>query len=495
MEVNLEATVTTNSIKSNNIDVDSEEDTDNATYPNSSNEPFHSMLGSILQDFPPARSNSINFDLNVIATAFKEEFIPGNHYDSKAGLLEKAQELANKFGFQMRLDSRKIMCTRSGTTRKTKRTDQEGTSNKRTRKSMNILKCGCEFYMSFGYAIPSVQIEFNGEIKTERTDRYRTTNELKQVKLLVSQSFLHTNGCRPSYLQLVMQQRKSGTPAPKITNMNESKLALATRIHLGKASSPPTQEKINKIVLKLLETTINCNATCAGIAVDPIGKIPDYDLVSAVKVAVARAIEETSCTKHNIIHVIPVTPWGNFLPALNALIGWCASSHGANEILFLSAETDLTSDAIRTLQSHLVKEDTLVVGVALPGHEYKLGENALTGVTCPWNTAAIWNVPKLALTGFPLVSDGLHSSRDDDGSTISPGPSGVEEVSAIALLQHILSARLAKAKLIRSDEIEWETNWDDAERENWHNKKMASKLLRPQRHLELLGLSGVVIHC
>ena len=278
--------------------------------------------------------------------------------------------------------------------------------------------------------------------------------------------------------------------------MSESKLALATRIHLGKASVPPPQEKINKTILKFLQTSINCKASYVGIAVDSAEKIIGYDLISAVKIAVSNAVKETKVDRQNFIDVIPVTPWGNFAPALNALISWCctASNYEVDEILFLSAETDLSSNTMQELQSHLVKEDTLVVGVAFPGHEYNAGENELTGVTCPWNTAALWNLSKLALTGFPVVSEGLHPYNNDDGSK-TPGPSGVEEVSTVALLQKILTPKLSKVKLIRSSEVEWETTWDDKEREEWHKKKMTSKVSRPKRHLELLGLSGVTIHC
>ena len=33
--------------------------------------------------------------------------------------------------------------------------------------------------------------------------------------------------------------------------------------------------------------------------------------------------------------------------------------------------------------------------------------NVIRGRTCPWNTFAIWDVKKLALTGFPLIGDGI----------------------------------------------------------------------------------------
>lgn len=61
----------------------------------------------------------------------------------------------------------------------------------------------------------------------------------------------------------------------------------------------------------------------------------------------------------------------------------------------------------------------ILSGAVLPGHDYNQAEMGreieveLTGRTTPWNTLALWNLPKLALTGFLLVSEGLHP--EDDG--------------------------------------------------------------------------------
>jgi hypothetical protein len=52
-------------------------------------------------------------------------------------------------------------------------------------------------------------------------------------------------------------------------------------------------------------------------------------------------------------------------------------------------------------------------------------EVELTGRTAPWNTCALWDVPKLALTGFHLVSKGLHPDVDEpsdgDGGATGDG--------------------------------------------------------------------------
>ena len=57
-------------------------------------------------------------------------------------------------------------------------------------------------------------------------------------------------------------------------------------------------------------------------------------------------------------------------------------------------------------------EDTncLVIGPALPGHDYLESTVgiplSLQGRNCPWNTCALWRVSLLGLTGFPLIGNG-----------------------------------------------------------------------------------------
>lgn len=56
-------------------------------------------------------------------------------------------------------------------------------------------------------------------------------------------------------------------------------------------------------------------------------------------------------------------------------------------------------DAVLGLASRLGPDD-LVVGAALAGHAFRAGETLeLTGVTTPWNTLAVWDVPKLSKLG------------------------------------------------------------------------------------------------
>ncbi|CAM9881465.1 unnamed protein product, partial [Choristocarpus tenellus] len=106
---------------------------------------------------------------------------------------------------------------------------------------------------------------------------------------------------------------------------------------------------------------------------------------------------EVPCRKL-AIRVIPVTPWGNFVPALNALLSFAANS-GVDLILFQSLETSASPKTIASMTRHLGPRD-LVVGVALQGHAFSEGQGReLTGVTTPWNTLAMWDVGKLARIG------------------------------------------------------------------------------------------------
>jgi hypothetical protein len=214
------------------------------------------------------------------------------------------------------------------------------------------------------------------------------------------------------------------------------------------------------------------------------------------------------------MRVLPVTPWGRFVPALNAIVARCADE-GMGCVLVASAEVWIDRAAADALRSELFDGDgedgaeTLVVGAVLRGHDYRAGgrgggavEVGLTGRTAPWNTCALWDVPKLALTGFHLVSEGLHpddESNSGDGGGDGGWCAGIEEVATIAVLQRVLSPRRARAKLVAlPGTVSWATEdfGDDANRREWHERKMESKCTRAKRQLDLLGLSdGVVIHC
>jgi hypothetical protein len=71
-------------------------------------------------------------------------------------------------------------------------------------------------------------------------------------------------------------------------------------------------------------------------------------------------------------------------------------------------------DAVPTMLRHF-KNHTLVVGWALEGHDFLVGDRMLTGRTVPWNTLALWAVDKLGWTGFPMIGDGIAGNRQMGG--------------------------------------------------------------------------------
>jgi methionine salvage enolase-phosphatase E1 len=92
----------------------------------------------------------------------------------------------------------------------------------------------------------------------------------------------------------------------------------------------------------------------------------------------------------------------------------------------------------------------------------------LNGRRTPWNALALWDLIKIAQTGFQLVSEGL----------VVLSHAGVEEV-AIAMLQKLLASDHVKAKLCQLPGIKWKQDFKDLERHKWHEEKMKSKVAQP----------------
>ncbi|KAI2510399.1 hypothetical protein MHU86_3972 [Fragilaria crotonensis] len=283
-------------------------------------------------------------------------------------------------------------------------------------------------------------------------------------------------------------------------------LAIGTRLHLGNASAPPEAEYFRDLLEKFSAFASSCDASHAYVAVDSTPRFQNYCLEDVIR-TLASAINSDSLR----LQIIPVTPWNAFVPALNAIASRSALD-GASLCLFCSAETQTSPESVRILLQHMDDDDVLVAGAVLPGHSYQKNSiQPLNGVTTPWNTLAVWNLAKLTLVGFPLVADGLHTiviDNDDEsnnnnsnqqGIRTKRAPGGVEEVSAIALLQHLLGPTHAKAKLVPllPDDTLWDQDFNgNKERQAWHETKMKSKVERPAVHLQLLNLhDGVVEHC
>jgi hypothetical protein len=294
----------------------------------------------------------------------------------------------------------------------------------------------------------------------------------------------------------------SCTPTTTAMELTSPSLVVATRLHLGNASTPPSQESLDTNIRNFYDFCGNsCRLSPGLIAVDSTPKLQGYSLVEAVQAAIDKLQKKTTS-----LHVLPVSPWGKFVPALNALIGHaCKYEHqddannnnnnnkvGFDQILFVSAETTASAEAVDYLRAQIAG-DTLVAGAVLAGHDHHPGDCVtLTGRSSPWNTLAVWDLRKLALTGFQLVSDGLLTDDQEEPSF------GIEEVVATALLQKILGSDQAKSKLVKLPPglIDWQVDdFEDPERKKWQEEKMRSKGIRAQRQLDLIGLQGTVHHC
>ncbi|KAL7564615.1 hypothetical protein ACA910_017956 [Epithemia clementina (nom. ined.)] len=335
------------------------------------------------------------------------------------------------------------------------------------------------------------------------------------------------------YMSSSGENNKDAGAAPPL------KVVVATRLHNRQSTHALTDDAVRHKIRDFAHVCEMADAIEGVIAVDA----EDPQLLHQVQ----QEIESSSTP----MHLLPITPWGRFVPALNALIGYAAGQEQnmADCILFVSAETSATRESIQMLLHHMMDHShddetesarlrssklsstartpkldnsTLVVGARLTGHDYRssradqrqeeeqeeqqqpdgntVADNAqvgattprvveLNGRTTPWNTLAVWNLRKLATTGFLLLSEGYLTSSDKEPSY------GVEEVVTIALLQQLLGKENAVAKLVPVPGVDWDANFGaDVDRQQWHESKMESKLTRAARQMELTKLSGVVHH-
>ncbi|KAF1792015.1 Phosphoribosyltransferase-like [Phytophthora cactorum] len=151
------------------------------------------------------------------------------------------------------------------------------------------------------------------------------------------------------------------------------------------------------------------------------------------------------------VEIIPMLHWGKFVPALNALIGTAADHFPQADTLILqSLEIDVDTASVASLRSHFDVTQDLVVGAALPGHDFHPDPSSqpveLSGLTSPWNTLALWNLEQLTKVGFALMGDALRLEVDGIGSA-----AGIEEVATIALYQQLYANGTSPttAKLVR----------------------------------------------
>ena len=212
------------------------------------------------------------------------------------------------------------------------------------------------------------------------------------------------------------------------------------------------------------------------------------------------------------VQLVKVSPWSRFVPALNALLQRAAAIDEVHYIYFTSLEAQSSLDEVQAMHSELsTSSSAMVVGLRLPGHEWHgpdhLKSSApsssaltpLSGLTCPWNTNALWSVRLLSRTGFLAISDdavhggveevavvathaALHASGEEAGerkeaavASASPPP--------LAVLIDFDAANGVRAS-------NWKAEWEDAGRRAWHEKKMASKAERAMWQLQQIELEA-----
>ena len=274
-------------------------------------------------------------------------------------------------------------------------------------------------------------------------------------------------------------------------------LLLCTRIHCGQVSDGDAFLRSDSFLRHLQSWLHNAVQVAAhvAIAVDCTdGRTDVYDCVLDV-------LEQTNCADR--VALVRVAPWGRFCPALNALLQHAAATSDVSDILFSSLEATRPLDEVAAMQSELRSSKALVVGARLEGHDWhrtELGCPAspsaafapLSGLTVPWNTAAMWSVRALSRTGFLSVSDdAVHG--------------GVEEAAVVAMHSLLAATRAVSGTpasvatlldFVRSADgategsAEWKAEWEDEGRAAWHRAKMESKARRAQWQLDEMDVDG-----
>lgn len=176
------------------------------------------------------------------------------------------------------------------------------------------------------------------------------------------------------------------------------------------------------------------------------------------------------------IHPLRISPWRGISLPLNAIIAE-ATVLGGKSLLLQSLEVNTEADNIQLLHQAL-GEDTLVVGAKLLEiHGRESGLQALNGLNTPWNTLALWDLPKLNFTGFLGVSNGF----------LTDIPCGIEEVTTISLLQHLFPDTSQAKLLTLPHHLHWDDQWDSPQRIHYHQQKIHTKFERAEIQLQYLA--------
>jgi len=194
------------------------------------------------------------------------------------------------------------------------------------------------------------------------------------------------------------------------------------------------------------------------------------------------AIDHIATRYGKKVDVFAVTPWGKFVPALEALLRR-ASAAGFEKLLCASAEVEMDALTLAALDSE-VNETILVAGLRMHGHQFESGEHACDGEHSPWNTAALWRIKNgLDRIGFASSGEALADPTGENA--------GVEEVSTIAIYQKLYGD--CGAVLIQAAGTTW--NIELSSKTDTLNKKLSTKNSRPAWQLKHALLEpGRVLH-
>ncbi|MBV8656913.1 MAG: hypothetical protein JO142_03725 [Burkholderiales bacterium] len=193
------------------------------------------------------------------------------------------------------------------------------------------------------------------------------------------------------------------------------------------------------------------------------------------------AINHITARNDKRVEAFAVTPWGKFVPALEALLQR-ASAAGFGKLFCASIEVEIESIALAALDNE-VNDATLVAGLRMRGHQFEPGEHACDGEHSPWNTAALWRI-RNGLDRIGFASSG-EAHADPTGEN-----AGVEEVSTIAIYQKLYVD--CGAVLIQTSGVAWDT--DRSSRPEGLGKKLRTKKSRAAWQLEHAGLEPGRVH-
>jgi len=250
-------------------------------------------------------------------------------------------------------------------------------------------------------------------------------------------------------------------------------IIICTRMH--KINEDIMDEMLTKVI-RLIDNTPENNKIV--IAID--NSIDVMILINKLKEQTSRSIDifnNKNLSNDIDIYIVQISYWGKFVFALNILLD-CARLLGGKYILYQSLEIDDTTNIYNKLIEHF-DPNTLCVGIKLPDHTKDLEEGLLnlTGSNSPWNTYAIWDISKLSLTGFCMVSE-----IGDDA--------GIEEVATISILQLINNNY--EVKLIEYDNNDNNKNLWQYIKSPENKIKIDSKNSRASNQLKLLNKRDTV---